>query len=162
MLGGAGRGGIVFLFVSLAIFFPLFPNIDQVWLVHFLGAISSSLIPRLGSPWCLRNTSPLKGKIPCFLEVKFCDSYPDLIAWVSLETVSPKWQPNMLLKACQVGVTFLSRYTLSELICIHLKCWSNYFVYLKCFFFFFEHCLFKKTSYMGSLFLSSAFLMTLI
>lgn len=71
---GSGEGGIVFLFVSLAIFFPLFPSIDQVWLVHFLGAISSSLIPRLGSPWCLRNTSPLKGKIPCFLEVKFCSS----------------------------------------------------------------------------------------
>lgn len=110
--------------ISICLSGNIFPPFSQCWpsvACPLLGCYFKFSDSPLGSSWCLRNTSPLKGKIPCFLEVKFCASYPDLlIAWVALETVSSKWQPNMLLKACQVGVTFLSRYTLSELMCMSI------------------------------------------
>lgn len=61
MLGGAGREEVVFLFVSLAIFFPLLPSVDQVWLFHYFGAISSSLT-LLEAADALEILSPAKGQ----------------------------------------------------------------------------------------------------
>lgn len=53
-VGGRREGG-GHVYLSLAIFFPLLPSVDQVWFVHSFGAISSS-VTSLGSSWCLRNT----------------------------------------------------------------------------------------------------------
>lgn len=130
ILRGGGREGVVFLFVSLAIFFPLLPSVDQMWLVHYFGAISSSLTPLVAAD-ALEILPPTKGQdtlLPWGHDLCFI---PDLlIAWVAPETVFPKWQPNMLLKACQMGVTFLSKYTLSKLMYVFLlKCWSKYFYF---------------------------------
>lgn len=58
--GGAGREEVMFLLVSLAIFFPLLPSVDQVWLVHYFGAIASSLT--LLEAAALEILSPTKGQ----------------------------------------------------------------------------------------------------
>lgn len=135
--------GVVFLFVSLAVFFPLLPNVDQMWLVHYFGAISSSLTPLVAADALeiLSHLSPTKGQDTLLSWGHDLCCIPYLpIAWVAPKTAFPKCQPNMLLKACQMGVIFLSKYTLSELMYVFLlKCWSNYFVFFKCFFF--ECCL---------------------
>lgn len=102
-------------------FSPFFPVLTKCGLSTTL----SSLIlppppPHLGSSWCLRNTFTTEEQDTLF-EVMICAPYADLlIAWVAPETVFPKWQSSMLLKACQVGVTFLSKYTLSKLVSISI------------------------------------------
>lgn len=109
ILGGGGREEVIFLFVSLAVYFPLLPSVDQMWLVHD-SAISSSLTPLVATD-ALEIISPTKGEIsptPASLRSRSVlhTRSSDWIAWGAPETVFLKWQPSMLLKACQMGVTF--------------------------------------------------------
>lgn len=58
---GEWGGRWLYFYLSLAIFFPLLPSVDQVWLVHYFGAISSSLT-LLEAADALEILSPTKGQ----------------------------------------------------------------------------------------------------
>lgn len=60
ILGGVGREEVVFL-LYLWQYFPPFLSVDQVWLVHYFGAISSSLTPLVAVD-ALEILSPTKGQ----------------------------------------------------------------------------------------------------